>query len=338
MRPIPGMVRPSIHESAEVKFMSRNGLRRWGVLLLAVLTLSPATMAEAASAATQGSRTSTVTISKTGTTAKKKRLVKRRAARRAPPGGVVWARNAIVLDPTTGAVLYEKNSGTSAPCASLTKLMTALVFLEQPPDLTRRVEVTLDELRGGGQTQLRRGERVQLLDLLHMSLMCSDNVATRVLVRESGMPFDDFLARMNRKSVELGLARTRFVESTGLDERNVSTAADMARLLRAAAENETIHGISTLRGHDFLGLSATNRARPHHISNTNRLLYGRYEIRGGKTGFISKAGYCLATWIRTDHRDVIAVVMGAPTNATRFADVVRLVQHTSTKSVAPSGI
>jgi D-alanyl-D-alanine endopeptidase (penicillin-binding protein 7) len=318
--------------------MSRNGLRRWGVLLLAVLTLSPATMAEAATSKTGGSRTTGIQTAKSGTATAKKRRAKRRTARRPPPGGVVWARNAIVLDPATGAVLYEKNAGTSAPVASLTKMMTALVFLEQKPDFTRSVEISDAELRGGGHTQLRRGERVRLGDLLHMSLMCSDNVATRVLARESGLPSEDFLARMNRKAVELGLARTRFVETTGLDERNVSTAADIARLLRAASENEIIHGISTLRGYDFHGLSAANRVRAHHISNTNRLLYGRYEIRGGKTGFISEAGYCLATWIRTDHRDMIAVVLGAPTNATRFADVVRLVQHTSTKSVVPSGL
>jgi D-alanyl-D-alanine endopeptidase (penicillin-binding protein 7) len=251
---------------------------------------------------------------------------------------VVWARNAIVLDPATGAVLYEKNAGASAPIASLTKLMTALVLLEQPPDFERSVEVTNRELAGGGHTQLRRGERVRIGDLLHMSLMCSDNVATRVLVRESGLPSDDFLARMNRKAVELGLARTRFVEFTGLDERNVSTAADIARLLRAAAENPIIHDISTQRGHDFVGLSVRNRPRPHHVSNTNRLLYGRYEIRGGKTGFISEAGYCLATWVRTDQRDMIAVVLGAPTNATRFADVVRLVQHTVALGGAPRGL
>ncbi|MGH7730909.1 MAG: D-alanyl-D-alanine carboxypeptidase family protein, partial [Candidatus Eiseniibacteriota bacterium] len=279
-----------------------------------------------------------IQAAKAPATGTQKRRVRRRSGRRAPPGGVVWARNAIVLDPATGAVLYEKNAGTSAPCASLTKLMTALVFLEQRPDFTRTVGVTDSELRGGGHTQLRRGEQVRLGDLLHMSLMCSDNVATRVLVRESGLPNEDFLARMNRKAVELGLARTRFVESTGLDERNVSTAADMARLLRAASENPIIHEISTRRGYDFIGLSSRNRARAHHISNTNRLLYGRYEIRAGKTGFISESGYCLATWIRTDQRDMIAVVMGAPTNATRFADVVRLVQHTTPKSIAPTGL
>ena len=320
--------------------MSRNGLRASGALLLAVLSLSPGpgTTAEAATSKARSAGSTGIRASKPVAAATKKRPVRRRTGRRAPPGGVVWARNAIVLDPATDAVLYEKNAGTSAPCASLTKLMTALVFLEQRPDFTRSVVVTDGELRGGGHTQLRRGEQVRLGDLLHMSLMCSDNVATRVLVRESGLPREDFLARMNRKAVELGLARTRFVESTGLDERNVSTAADMARLLSAASENEIIHGISTQRGYDFHGLSAGNRARPHHISNTNRLLYGRYEIRGGKTGFISEAGYCLATWIRTEQRDMIAVVMGAPTNATRFSDVVRLVHHTTPKSIVPSGL
>lgn len=317
--------------------MSPSGLRRFGALLLVALIACPTMTVEAAASTARKGGSTNLTASKAGTPTKKRRI-KRRTGRRAPPGGVVWARNAIALDPATGTVLFEKNAGASAPCASLTKLMTALVFLEQKPDFTRHVEVTNAELSGGGHTQLRRGERVRLGDLLHMSLMCSDNVATRVIARESGMPHEDFISRMNRKSVELGLARTRFVESTGLDERNVSTAADMARLLRAAADNPIIHEISTLRGYDFLGLSSRDRARPHHISNTNRLLYGRYEIRGGKTGFISESGYCLATWIRTDQRDMIAVVMGAPTNATRFADVVRLVQHTTPKTIAPRGL
>jgi len=316
--------------------MSQRALRRWGAMLLVVLAACPATMAEAATPKTQES-----TPAYTASTAARKPGAKRsarRRARRAPPGGVVWARNAVVLDPATGEVLWEKNAGTAAPCASLTKLMTTQVFLEQSPNLDRVVEVTQAEIYGGGHTQLKRGEQVSLRDLLHMSLMCSDNVATRVLARESGLPPEDFLARMNRKAVELGMARTRFVEFTGLDERNVSTAADVARLLRAAAANETIREISTTRGYDFRSVSARNRTRLHHISNTNRLLYGRYEIRGGKTGFIHQAGYCLATWVRTEGRDMIAVVMGAPTNATRFADVVRMVQHTTTLAVAPSGL
>jgi D-alanyl-D-alanine endopeptidase (penicillin-binding protein 7) len=203
-----------------------------------------------------------------------------------------------------------------------------MVFLEQNPDLGREVEVTRDEITGGGHTQLKNHEMVTLGDLLHMSLMCSDNVATRVLARESGLSREDFLARMNRKAVELGLARSRFVEFTGLDERNVSTATDCARLLKAAAANTLIQGIMTTKSYDFRS-HLRNYERAHTIANTDRLLHGSMDIRAGKTGFIVEAGYCLATWVHTESRDLIAVVLGAPTAATRFADVQRLVQHTT---------
>jgi serine-type D-Ala-D-Ala endopeptidase (penicillin-binding protein 7) len=252
----------------------------------------------------------------------------RHRVRRAPPGGV-WARNAIVLDPATGEVLFEKNSDSSVPIASLSKLMTMMVFLEQKPDLDREAVVTRDELDGGGHTQLRNGESASLANLLHMSLMCSDNVATRVLARESGLAPDDFLARMNHKAIELGMTHTRFVEFTGLDERNVSTAADVARMLHAAADIDLVREITTTRSYEF-----RTARRVHEIHNTNRLLFSHYEIVGGKTGFISEAGYCFATWLRTQGRDLIAVVLGAPTNATRFADTVRLVQRTTSASIA----
>jgi D-alanyl-D-alanine carboxypeptidase len=221
-------------------------------------------------------------------------------------------------------VLYEKNSSRSVPIASLTKLMTAMVFLEQKPDLSREVEVTQAELAGAGHTQLRRGEHVPLGELLHMSLMSSDNTATRVIAIESGLSPADFVARMNSKAVELGLTGTRFVEFTGLDEHNVATASDVARMLHAAANEPLIAEITTTRSYQF----RTERRR-HAINNTDRLLYGRYEILGGKTGFIIEAGYCFATWVRTEGRELIAVVLGAPTNATRFADAVRLIQKVS---------
>jgi len=250
------------------------------------------------------------------------RRSRRRAYRhRVPPEGGVYARNAILLDPSTGEVLFEKNASRSVPIASLSKLMTALVFLEQNPDLDKQVTVNTEEISGAGHTQLRRGEVVPLGELLHMSLMCSDNCATRVIALESGLAPDDFIARMNSKSIELGLTGTRFVEFTGLNEHNVSTAADVARLLHAAANEPLIAEITTTRSYEF-----HTARRWHTVGNTNRLLYGRYEILGGKTGFIREAGYCFATWVRAQGRDLIAVVLGAPTNATRFADAVRLIQ------------
>ncbi|HEY2953862.1 MAG TPA: serine hydrolase [Candidatus Eisenbacteria bacterium] len=292
---------------------------RTGALLLCA-SLACLAAAAPASATAGPSATGGPGLSRAGVRTPARRVVRR--ARRAPPGGC-YARSAIVLDPGTGQVLYEKNSGVAVPIASLTKLMTALVFLEQKPQLDRIAEVTREDLRGAGHTRLRNREQVALGDLLHMSLMCSDNAATRILVRESGLDAEDYLARMNQKALELGLTHTRYVEFTGLDERNVSTAADVARLLRIAANHPTIHAISITRSYEFRSAS-----RRHMVANTNRLLYGRYQVLGGKTGFIQESGYCLATWLRAQGRDFIAVVLGAPTNATRFADVMRLVQKT----------
>jgi len=282
------------------------------------LLVALATTAEAAptSPAVPGPVTLAVRTSAAPATA-----TRRRRARRRLPADGVFARNAILLDPSTGEVLFEKNSSRSVPIASLTKLMTAMVFLEQQPDLARDVVVSNDEIRGAGHTQLRNHEVVQLGELLRMSLMSSDNCATRVLARESGLPHADFIARMNRKAVELGLTGTHFDEVTGLDEHNVSTASDVARMLHAAAHEPLIAEITTTRSYAF----KTER-RYHTVGNTNRLLYGRYEIKGGKTGFIQEAGYCFATWVHSQGRDLIAVVLGAPTNATRFADTVRMLQ------------
>ncbi len=334
-------------------------LRCWGALLLTLSLACPATMADAATHKTTRTKTgASVTKSHGGkttarakikrtsrrrTTAARGAVAHRRGHRRtrvlAPPPGGVYARNAVVIDPATNQVLFEKHSDQLVPIASITKLMTALVFLEQQPNLRRIVEVTRSELRGGGHTQLRNGERVALYDLLHMSLMNSDNVATRVLARESGLQPPEFVARMNEKARDLGLGHTRFAETTGLDNRNVSTAVDVARLLRAAAEHYLIREVTTTPDYVFLGESPGTRrtiTHRHQIVNTNRLLRSnRYEFSCSKTGFISQSGYCVATWVRDRGRDLITVVLGAPTNATRFADVVRLVQRTQTADLQP---
>lgn len=318
--------------------MRLRALRTLSVLTMLALLVGPATMANATTHTKNKSKSSSVhkktkSKSKSTAVAKKRTTRKGKGRRIAPPAGGVYARNAILVDPSTGEVLFEKNSARSVPIASLTKLMTALVFLEQKPKLDRVVSVSQTEIDGGGHTQLRDGENLSLDHLLHMSLMCSDNVATRVLAREAGLTHDEFLARMNRKAVELGLTGSRFYEVTGLDERNVSTASDIARLLHAAAHDPLIQTITTTRSYEF-----QTEKRAHVIGNTNRLLYGRYDVLGGKTGFILEAGYCFATWVRSQGRDLIAVVLGAPTNATRFADAVRLIQKSTNTAVAPQSL
>jgi len=300
--------------------MLQRARRLLGTLFLAGLAACAITTIATAGTATKSSTTTHHTTHSTS--------VHHRHSRHNPPGGC-YARSAIVMDPATDEVLYNKNADSSVPIASLSKLMTAMVFLEQQPDLDRSVVVAREDWFHAGHTQLRVGETVELGDLLHMSLMCSDNCATRVLARESGLATDDYLARMNRKAIELGMNHTRFVEFTGLDERNVSTASDVARMLRAAAAVPLIRQISTTREYEF-----ASARRTHAIRNTDRFVYGtRYEVLGGKTGFISEAGYCLATWIRTEGRELIAVVLGAPTAATRFADTSRLIQRATSASI-----
>lgn len=301
--------------------MLLRALRLGGALLLLTLAATSTTMVEPAASATRHPVIHRKTPSK--------KAVKARARRRGPKG-VVYARNAIIIDPATDQVLYAKNADVGAPIASLTKLMSVLVFLDQHPDLRRTAEVTQAEISGGHHTRLRNHMKISLYDLLHMSLMCSDNVATRVLERESGLSHDQFVAKMNDQAREMGLTHTRFVEVTGLDERNVSSAADMAKLLEKAAKNDLIRGITTTQSYVFVAGRHT-----FHVVNTNRLLKSRYEVNCGKTGFINPSGYCIATWIRSRGRDLIAVVLGAPTNATRFADVMRLVQKSLTSSTAP---
>lgn len=341
--------------------MQLRAVRAWGALFLIALLAWPAMTADAATRSHRSTKTRAAVPAAArgakhaparpalaaGTTKRagaKHATARHRARGRrhravAPPRGGVYARNAVVIDPATNEVLFEKQSLQTVPIASLTKLMSAMVFLEQKPDLRRMAEVTREEIRGGGHTRLWNRERVALYDLLHMSLMNSDNVATRVLARESGLSSDAFVARMNSKARDMGLADTRFAEPTGLDQHNVSTAVDVARLVRAAADHYLIREITTTPSYVFVGEYPGRRrtiARTHQIVNTNRLLRSnRYEFSCSKTGFISQSGYCVATWVRDRGRDLITVVLGAPTNATRFADVVRLVQRTQTPSLDP---
>ncbi len=286
------------------------------------------------STATKSGRKSTSrkTVKK-GSRSSAKARGKSRARRAAPVVGGVNARAALVIDAKTGEVLFDKNSGTAMPIASLTKLMTAMVFIESKPELSRRVMVSREDLAGSGRTRLRAGEVVTLRDLLHLALLSSDNAATKSLVRNSDLPREEFLARMNRKAQVMGLHQTRFVEFTGLSEQNVSTATEYAQILKAAANDPLIQHISTLPDYTFRGSKGD-----HHMVNTNRLCrYGVFDVRGGKTGFISEAGYCLATWVSTRSRDVISVVLGAPSNAVRFSETRRLIDRWAVAPTASAG-
>lgn len=227
---------------------------------------------------------------------------------------------AIIYNPHTGDVLWENNSHAQRSIASLTKMMTALTFINDDPDLDQVVVVQRADVARASVTYLRAGERVTLRNLLHLTLIASDNAAARVLARVSPGGATEFIKRMNETAAHMGLTNTSYADPSGLDARNVSTAYDISHLIAFATSHPTLGPI--MRSSEFTARSGT---RTFKIRNTNKLLGTDLDVVGGKTGFIRKAGYCLATLLQVPQGSQVAVVvLGATNSALRFAEARNL--------------
>ncbi|GAB4325189.1 MAG: D-alanyl-D-alanine endopeptidase [Candidatus Zixiibacteriota bacterium] len=249
-------------------------------------------------------------------------LVPQWTERSVPPGNGIPKRprlrcaSSLVIDNNSGEILYSQNADEVRPIASLTKLLTALVFLESGTDMMTTATVTKEDAYRSSKSHLRVGYELRLRDFLAAALVSSDNRAARVLARSAGMTRLEFIDRMNQKAKELGLDSTFVVEPTGLSDLNVSTARECAMLLHVALNNHLIRRLTTVREID---ISPVNKRRTLHLVNTNRLLRYGYDFLGGKTGYISEAGWCIAArGVSDDGHDVTAVILGSPTNSLRF--------------------
>ena len=244
----------------------------------------------------------------------------------------VRAAAAIIYDPETNEILWEENSQSQRSIASITKVMTATVFLENNPDLTQPVTIARSDVYQASTTYLRANDKVTVDDLLHLLLIASDNAAARALARVSPQGSDGFIARMNAKAAELGLESTHYADPSGLLSDNVSSAYDMARLITLASQRRA-HRVD----HADVRVHRPHRQQPRPITfrSTNHLLRrDDVDVRAGKTGFISKAGYCLATLLRLPQsgQQVAVVVLGARSNAGRFMETQNLFNWLSTKA------
>ena len=242
----------------------------------------------------------------------------------------VHAAAAIIYDPDTNQVLWEENSQSQRSIASITKMMTAVVFLENDPDLSQPVIVARSDVFQASTTRLRQNDRVTTGDLLHLLLIASDNAAARALARVSPYGSEGFVGRMNEKAAELGLETTQYADPSGLQSENLSSAYDMARLITHVSGDDRIASI--MRTPEYTVYSG-RRAITFH--STNHLL-GRsdVDVRAGKTGFITKSGYCLATLLRLpqSNQQVAVVVLGAQSNAGRFMETQNLFTWLSSKA------
>jgi D-alanyl-D-alanine endopeptidase (penicillin-binding protein 7) len=242
----------------------------------------------------------------------------------------VRAEAAVIYNPVTREVLWSSNAESERSIASITKVMTALVVLESGIDPQTQVTVAASDVARASTTYLRRGYKVTVDDLMNLLLVGSDNAAARALARVSPYGPDGFVDRMNAKARELGLAATHYADPSGLLAANVSNALDMAQLISYASADERIGGVMRKTSYTTQSGNRTITAR-----STNQLVKtGDLDVLGGKTGFISRSGYCLASLLRLPQtgQQVAVVVLGAKSNAGRFWETRHLFNWLSTKT------
>lgn len=248
----------------------------------------------------------------------------------------VRAAAAIIYNPETNEVLWESNAQDQRSIASITKVMTALVFFESGVPLSTSVKVVPTDVRNASTTYLRAGYVLPADELLHLLLIGSDNAAARALARSSPYGAEGFVDRMNEKAIELGLESTRYADPSGLLAANLSSAYDMARLIAFASADDRIGTIMRKASHTtYVGKQAINVRSTNHLVRS-----GEYDVLGGKTGFISRSGYCLATLLRLPQtgQQVAVVVLGARSNQGRFWETRHLFNWLSTHTQSLLGM
>jgi len=248
----------------------------------------------------------------------------KRTSNAAGNGPDIKSSAAMVFDVNAGRALYAKNIDRLSSIASITKLMTAMVVIDAglPLDEPIRIErADIDTLKHT-RSRLRIGSSFTRRDLLNLALMSSENRAASALGRSYPGGLTAFVAKMNARAAELGMVKTRFVEPTGLSSRNVSTAEELALLVRASLDYALIREFTTTRSAQVY---TTNTKRAHGFGNSNGLVSSSaWRINVSKTGYISESGLCLVMHARITDRPVIIVLLNSWGKYTRIGDANRI--------------
>ena len=234
----------------------------------------------------------------------------------------VTARAAIVVDAGDGHVLFRRAAADERPIASATKLMTALVALEELP-LGRKVRaVPYTPAPAESRIDLRAGERMSVADLLRALLLESANDAAETLAVRSAGSVGAFVRRMNERAAELGLRHTRFANPIGLDAPGAhSSAADLARIAREFLRSDFL--AATV---DMPRARLLSGSHSRIVTNRNRLVRETPWVSGVKTGYTGEAGFVLVGSGTRRGARVVSVLLGAPSEAARDADTLSLLR------------
>ncbi len=233
------------------------------------------------------------------------------------------SRAAVVYDRNSGSILFGKNENDCRKMASTTKIMTALVVIENCK-LNDLVIVSAKAAgTGGSRLGLHKNDKISVMDLLYGLLLCSGNDAAVALAEYVGGDVSGFAELMNKKAISLGLSSTHFVTPHGLDNDNhFTTAYELALITDYALENDTFCKFVGTKNY-----TVTINGYPKSLSNTNELLGNLDGVYGVKTGFTNGANRCLVTAIERNDMDLICVVLGADTKKDRTKDSIELIEY-----------
>lgn len=239
------------------------------------------------------------------------------------------ASSAIMIEASTGEILFKKNENEKLAPASMTKMMSLLLIMEEIEKGALKWDETIVATQnassmGGSQIFLETGEKMTVTELIKGIAIASGNDATVALAERISGSETNFVKKMNEKARELGLKNTNFVTSTGLDADNhYSTAYDMVQIAKELVKHEKILEY-TGTYEDYL---RTNTSNPFWLVNTNRLVRFYNGVDGLKTGYTSSAGYCLTATAKRDNMRLITVVMNEPDTSKRSADTTKMLDY-----------
>lgn len=233
------------------------------------------------------------------------------------------SRNCVVLDRVSKQKLFGKSEDKKVKMASTTKIMTAIVVIENY-DLNAQADISKKAAgTGGSRLGLKTGDKITIHDLLYGLMLCSGNDAAVALAENVAGSVENFSELMNKKALELNLTNTHFESPHGLDsDEHYTTAYELALLSDYALKNSTFAKIVGTKTYTI-----TLNGYPKTLSNTNELLGNLNGVYGIKTGFTNGANRCLVTACKRGNMDIICVVLGADTKKFRTQDSIKLIEY-----------
>lgn len=241
----------------------------------------------------------------------------------------IGSKAAYLVENSTGKVLFEQNATERRPIASMTKIMTLLLTLEQVDGGTLNLEdkITISQnaaSMGGSQAFLDAGSEYRVTDLIKTVVVCSANDSSVALAEHVAGSVDEFVKRMNNRAKELGMENTLFVNCTGLPAPGqYCCAKDVSVMTRELLKHKDYYNYTKIWMEDFVHPTG----RTTSITNTNKLIRFYEGCDSGKTGYTAEAGHCLSASARRNGMRLVSVVIGAPDSKTRFADSQTLLNY-----------